>query len=251
MWLDPTSLELFDLIVERVRNLPVLLVITFRPEFSAPWADMPHVAVVTLSRLAHEAVTAIVELVAGGKTLPAEVIEEIRIKTDGVALFIEELTKFVLESGLLRETGQAYVLDRPLPPLAIPTTLQDSLMARLDRLAPVKDVAQIGAVIGREFSYGLLASAAGYSDAELTAALERLVDSQLIFGRGSPPNAVYRFKHALVRDAAYASLVRGRRQQLHATIARNLSRPRPRTPRSINRSCSPSTTPKPGWTSRR
>jgi class 3 adenylate cyclase/predicted ATPase len=221
-WIDPTSLELFDLIVDRVPGLAVLLVVTYRPEFSPPWDGRPHVAVLTLNRLPREAVTTIVERVAGGKALPAEVIEEIRTRTDGVPLFVEELTKTVLESGLLRETDQAYVLDSPLPRLAIPTTLQDSLMARLDRLAPVREVAQIGAVIGREFSYQLLASAAGYPDAELAAALERLAGSELIFAQGSPPQATYRFKHALVRDAAYASLLRARRQQLHAVIARSL-----------------------------
>src|SRR5262245_18236537 len=147
-WIDPTSRELLDLTVERVRNLPVLLIVTFRPEFQPPWTGQPHVTVLALNRLDWRDRTVLVEEIAGGKALPEEIVAQIADRTDGVPLFIEELTRSVLESGLLREETDRYVLDRALPPLAIPTTLRDSLMARLDRLASVRRVAQIGAAIG-------------------------------------------------------------------------------------------------------
>jgi predicted ATPase len=218
-WIDPTSRELLDLTVERVRGLPVLLIVTFRPEFHPPWAGQPQVTLLTLNRLDRRDRTALVEQIAGGKAFPNEVIEQIVDRTDGVPLFIEELTKSVLESGLLREEADRYVLDRSLPPLAIPATLQDSLMARLDRLASVRLVAQIGAAIGREFSYVLLHAVSRLDEDELQSALDRLVASELVFQRGTPPEAVYSFKHALVQDAAHGSLLRGPRQQLHAQIA--------------------------------
>ncbi|MGC2204227.1 MAG: AAA family ATPase, partial [Stellaceae bacterium] len=218
-WMDPTSRELLDLTVERVRGLPVLLVVTFRPEFQAPWIGQPQVTMLALNRLDRRDRTALVEQIAGGKPLPAEVVDQIADRTDGVPLFVEEFTKSVLESGVLREQADRYVLDQPLPPLAIPMTLQDSLMARLDRLAAVRLVAQIGAAIGREFSYALLRAVSRLSDGELKAALARLVASELVFQRGAPPEAVYTFKHALVQDAAHGSLLRSSRQQLHAQIA--------------------------------
>jgi class 3 adenylate cyclase/predicted ATPase len=218
-WIDPTSRELLDLTVERVRSLPVLLIVTFRPEFQPPWTGQPQVTLLTLNRLDRRDRTALVEQIASGKALPDEVIDQIAHRTDGVPLFIEELTKSVLESGLLREEAGRYVLDRTLPSLAIPTTLQDSLMARLDRLASVRLVAQIGAAIGREFSYALLHAVSRLSESELEAALARLVASELVFQRGAPPEAVYTFKHALVQDAAYGSLLRRTRQLLHAQIA--------------------------------
>jgi class 3 adenylate cyclase/predicted ATPase len=218
-WMDPTSRELLDLIVERVRTLPVLLVVTFRPEFQPPWIGQPQVAMLTLNRLDRRDRTALVEQIAGGKPLPDQVIGQIADRTDGVPLFVEEFTKSVLESGVLREEADRYVLDRTLPPLAIPTTLHDSLMARLDRLASVRLVAQIGAAIGREFSYALLRAVSHLSERELQTALARLVASGLVFQRGSPPEAVYIFKHALVQDAAHSSLLRSTRQQLHAQIA--------------------------------
>jgi predicted ATPase len=155
----------------------------------------------------------------GGKPLPSEVLEQIAAKAEGVPLFVEELTKTVLESGLLREEAGRYALTGPLPPLAIPATLHDSLLARLDRLAPVKEVAQIAAVIGREFSYELLAAVAPLADNELQNALSRLEEAELVFRRAPAPGANYSFKHALVRDAAYQSLLKGRRQQLHGRIA--------------------------------
>jgi len=217
-WMDPTSRELLDLNVERARSLPVLLIVTFRPEFQPPWTGQPQVTMLALNRLDRRDRTALAMQIAGGKPLPDEVIGQIADRTDGVPLFIEELTKSVLESGLLREEADRYVLDRSLPPLAIPTTLQDSLMARLDHLAAVRLVAQIGAAIGREFSYALLRAVSRLSERELRAALARLVASELVFQRGTPPDAVYIFKHALVQDAAHRSLLRGSRQQLHAQI---------------------------------
>jgi class 3 adenylate cyclase/tetratricopeptide (TPR) repeat protein len=218
-WLDPTSRELFDQIVDRLQLLPVLLVVTFRPEFSPPWIGFPHVTLLTLNRLAKAQTRSLVERITGGKALPSEVLEQILARTEGVPLFTEELTKTVLESGFLGDAGDRYVLAGPLPPLAIPATLHDSLMARLDRLAPVKEVAQIGACIGREFDHELLAAVVSLPEAELQAALDRLVAAELVFRRGVAPATTYMFKHAMVRDAAYESLLRKRRQDLHARIA--------------------------------
>jgi class 3 adenylate cyclase/predicted ATPase len=220
-WIDPTSRELLDLSVGRLRSLPVLLLITFRPEFEAPWIGQPHVTVLVLNRLDRRSRTDLVTQIAG-KPLPADVISQIIERTDGVPLFIEELTKSVLESGLLRDENGHYVLDRPLPPLAIPTSLHASLTARLDRLGPVRHVAQIGAAFGRWFRYSLLRTVSGLAEDELHAALNRLVASELVFQTGTPPDAVYTFKHALVQEAAYSSLLRNTRQQLHARIAEAL-----------------------------
>src|SRR6202022_3956224 len=222
-WLDPTSRELLDLTVERVRSLPVLLVVTFRPEFQPPWTGQPQVSMVALNRLDRHDRTALVEQIAGGKALPDEVVAQIVDRADGVPLFVEELTKSVLESGLLREEMDHYALDRVLPPFAIPTTLQASLLARLDRLASVRLVAQIGAAIGREFSYALLRAVSRLPEDELHAALARFVASRLAFQRGTPPDAVYAFKHALVQNAVHGSLLRNVRQQLHAQIAEALA----------------------------
>ena len=164
----------------------------------------------------------IAERIAGGKHLPPEVLEQIISKTDGVPLFVEELTKTAIEAGFLVETADGYVLDDPLPPLAIPSTLQNSLLSRLDRLAAVKEVAQIGACIGREFRHELLAAVSPLDEDDLVAALTRLAESGLVFRRGEPPDAAYTFKHALVQDAAYASLLRSRRKHVHERIARQL-----------------------------
>jgi class 3 adenylate cyclase/predicted ATPase len=221
-WSDPTTLELFDRTVERIRRLPVLLIVTFRPELAPPWAGHAHATLLGLNRLGAPQVEAMVERVTDGKALPAEVLGQIVAKTDGVPLFVEELTKAVLELGLMREEGEQYVLDGPLPPLAIPDTLQGSLLARLDRLAPVKEVAQVGAVIGREFGHELLAAVAPLEGAALEDALRQLVAAELVFRRGEPPEATYVFKHALVQDAAYASLLKSRRRQLHARVVRAL-----------------------------
>jgi len=221
-WIDPTSRELLDLTIERVRNLPVLLIITFRPEFQPPWIGEPHVTMLVLNRLDRRYRASLVTQIAGGKALPDDVIAQIVERTDGEPLFIEELTKSVLESGLLREEGSHYLLDGPLPPLAIPTSLHASLMARLDRLAPVRHVAQIGAAFGRWFRYTSLRAASGLPDDELQAALARLVASELVIQSGAVPDAVYTFKHALVQEAAYGSLLRDNRRQLHGRIAEAL-----------------------------
>jgi class 3 adenylate cyclase/predicted ATPase len=218
-WIDPTSRELLDLAVERVRSLPVLLIVTYRPEFQPPWVGEPQVTVLALSRLDRHDRTALVEQIAAGKSLPVEVISQIADRTDGVPLFVEELTKSVLESGMLREEADRYVLERALPPFAVPATLHDTLMARLDRMSPVRRVAQIGAAIGRDFSYALLRAVSRLPEDELQTALARLVNSELVLQRGTPPDAVYSFKHALVQDAAHGSLLRSSRQQLHALIA--------------------------------
>jgi class 3 adenylate cyclase/tetratricopeptide (TPR) repeat protein len=221
-WIDPTSLELLALTVERVAQLPVLLVITARPEFAPPWPGHAHVTTIPLTRLGRSDGAALVRRITAGKTLPDEVMNQILARTDGVPLFIEELTKMVLESALLHERDGHYVLERPLPSLAIPTTLHASLMARLDRLAPVREVAQIGAVAGRDFHYELLNAVAGLPRERLEEALGQLEQSELIFRRGEIPHAVYTFKHALVRDAAYAGLLRSRRAHLHSVIANAL-----------------------------
>ena len=200
----------------------MLLLLTFRPEFEAPWKGLPDVATVALGKLDHSQVETMVERVTGGRKLPAEVMAQIVAKTDGVPLFVEELTKNVLESGLLIEDGECYRLDGPVPPLAIPSTLQDSLMARLDRLGTVKEIAQIGAAIGREFNYALLNAVVGRDEASLRAALAQLEDAELVFRTGAPPDARYSFKHALVQDTAYESLLKSRRQVLHQRIALTL-----------------------------
>jgi TolB-like protein/predicted ATPase/class 3 adenylate cyclase/Flp pilus assembly protein TadD len=221
-WLDPTSRDMLDLTVERVRSLPVLLIVTFRPEFQPPWAGQPQVSMLALNRLDRRDCAPLIAQIAGSKTLPDEVVSHIADRTDGVPLFVEELTKSVLESGLLREESDRYVLSRALQPLAIPATLQASLMARLDRLVSVRHMAQIGATIGRQFSYALVRAVSRLPEDELQAALGQLVASELVFQRGLPPEAVYSFKHALVQDAAHGSLLRNARQQLHAQIANAL-----------------------------
>jgi class 3 adenylate cyclase/tetratricopeptide (TPR) repeat protein len=223
-WVDPTSQELLDLLVPRLQDLPVLLIGTYRPEHSPPWAGQPNVTTLTLSRLGRPQVAQLVDRVTGGRPMPSEVLAEILARTDGVPLFVEELTKSVLESGLLRlEAGDRYALQAPLGTLAIPTSLRDSLAARLDRLTSVKEIAQIGACIGREFSYELLSRISTLDGDALEAALDRLVDAGLVIRRGSPPAANYTFKHALVQDVAYDSLLKSRRSQLHARIAHVLS----------------------------
>jgi class 3 adenylate cyclase len=207
-WIDPTSRELLDLTVERVRTLPLLLIVTFRPEFQPTWIGQPQVTMLALNRLDRHDRTALIEQVAGNSVLTDDVIDQIASRTDGVPLFIEELTKSVLESGV--------------PAVGIPITLHGSLMARLDRMSSVRRVAQIGAAIGREFSYALLRAVSDLLEDELQTALSRLVASELVFQRGRPPDAVYAFKHALVQDAAYGSLLRSSRRQMHARIAEAL-----------------------------
>ena len=226
-WIDPTTSELVDLIVDAIQSLRVLLLLTFRPEFACPWSGYPHATTLALNRLTRCQTESVMLHVADDIPLPQDVVDQIIAKTDGIPLFVEELTKNVLESGLMTLAGDRYELAGPLVPLAIPASLQDSLMARLDRMAPVKEVAQVGAAIGREFSYELLRGVTAKEEGELRHALEQLVESELIFRRGTPPNATYTFKHALVQDAAYASLLKSRRQQLHADIAQVITSLRP------------------------
>jgi DNA-binding response OmpR family regulator/class 3 adenylate cyclase/predicted ATPase len=218
-WADSSTLELFSRIIASIRTAQVFVLMSFRPEFFPQWLDEPHVTMLRLDRLGREQAEAILFDIAGHKALPPEMYTQIIGKTDGVPLFVEELTKSVLESGLLQGAGDRLVTTGPLPPLAIPATLLGSLTARLDRLGPVKEIAQIGAAIGREFSYRLLAAVAPISGPPLQAALAQLAAPELIFVRGEPPDSTYIFKHALVQDAAYGTLMRGKRQQLHSRIA--------------------------------
>jgi class 3 adenylate cyclase/predicted ATPase len=218
-WADPTSTELLTLAIERLERLPVLLVITFRPDYQPPWARHSYIMMLTLNRLSPRERATLVAHITGGMALPAALLDQIVERTDGVPLFVEELTKSVLESQQLRRSGNEYVLDQPAQPLAIPTTLQDSLMARVDRLGSAREVLQIGAAIGREFIYEVLAAVAGMPDAVLQDALARLTEAELVFMRGSPPNATYTFKHSLVQDTAYSTMLRARRHQLHSAIA--------------------------------
>ncbi len=220
-WIDPTSLEVLGRIVDRIKTLPVLLIVTFRPEFNAPWVGQPHVTSLTLNRLGEREAAAIIAGLVGNKALPADVLAEIVERTDGIPLFVEEMTKAVLEAeseGAARRTVAAV----PSPALAVPASLHASLMARLDRLGPAKEVAQIGSAIGREFSHALLAAVARKPEAELGSALDRLVQAGLLFRQGVPPQASYLFKHALVQDAAYGTLLREPRRALHARIAETL-----------------------------
>ncbi len=212
-WIDPSSRELLDRAIERIADWPVLLLALFRPEFQPPWTGQPHVTMLTLARLDRRDTAAMVANVAGNATLLPEIMEEIAERTDGVPLFVEELTKAVLESG-------THAPSAPHPGLSVPATLHASLMARLDRLgSAAKDVAQTGAAIGREFGHELLASVADLPEAQLREALDRLTDAGLLFARGTPPESTYVFKHALVQDVAYGTSLRGRRQSLHNRIA--------------------------------
>src|SRR6266487_2162042 len=204
--------ESLDLLVDRLSGCRVLAIITFRPEFAPPWLGRPHVTMLTLNRLPPRQRAEVIRHVTGGKALPKEIADQIIDRTDGVPLFIEELTKSVVESGVLREAGDRYTLAGPLPPLAIPTSLNASLLARLDRLAPVREVAQIGAALGRNFSHELISAVAPMPQERLEDALAQLVNSELVFRRGTPPDARYSFKHALVQDTAYDTMLRSRRQ---------------------------------------
>ena len=219
-WIDPTTEELIAQTADRLREQRVLMLVTCRPEYTPSWSSSTQLTHHSLNRLSHKQCAALVDAVTAGKPLPAEVLAEIIRKTDGIPLFVEELTKTVLQSGLLEDTPSGYRLSGPLPTLAIPATLQDSLMARLDRLAPAKEVAQVGAVIGREFGHRLLAEVlTAMPPPKLDAALADLVRSELVFRRGTPPDATYSFKHALVRDTAYNSMLKSQRVLRHRQIA--------------------------------
>jgi class 3 adenylate cyclase/tetratricopeptide (TPR) repeat protein len=217
-WTDPTSLEALARVADRIQTLRVLLIATFRPEFDPPWIGLPHVTAVTINRLTQRQVGAMIDGVVGNKLLPASTRQDIIERTDGIPLFVEEMTKAVLEAedeGTARRTVAAV----PSRAVAVPASLHASLMARLDRLGPAKEVAQFGAVIGREFSHELLASVVPKSEAELGSALDRIIQAGLLFRQGVPPHATYLFKHALLQDAAYGTLLRGKRQELHARVA--------------------------------
>ncbi len=220
-WADPTSLEVFGRAVDRVRTLRVLLIVTFRPEFEPPWIGQPHVTALTINRLTRREVEAMIDRVVGNKLLPAKIQQDIIERTDGIPLFVEEMTKAVLEAKSEDEAQQTAAAI-PSSALAVPASLHASLMARLDRLGPAKEVAQIGAVIGREFSHALLAAVVRKPETELQSALDRLVEAGLLFRQGVAPHASYLFKHALVQDAAYGTLLRQPRRELHARIAETL-----------------------------
>ena len=220
-WADPTSLELFGRAVDRIASLRTLLIVTFRPEFEPPWIGRSHVTPLAINRLARREIDAMIDRVVGNKQLPANIRQDIIERTDGIPLFVEEMTKAVLEAegeGQARQTAASI----PSPALAVPASLHASLMARLDRLGPGKELVQIGATIGREFSHALLAAVVRKSEVELNSALDRLIQSGLLFRHGVPPHATYLFKHALVQDAAYGTLLRAPRRALHASIAETL-----------------------------
>jgi predicted ATPase len=218
-WADPTTLEFLNLLVDQIPTTRIFALFTFRPDFSPPWIGRAHLTNLTLRRLPQKQIVNMIHHVAGGKALPAVVLEQIVKKTDGVPLFVEELTKMVLESGLLREKAEGYELAGPLPPLAIPATLQDSLMARLDRLASVKEIVQLSAILGRELTYEMLQAVSSLDDETLQQGLSRLVEAELLYQRGIPPQATFTFKHALIQETAYQSLLKGTRQQYHQRIA--------------------------------
>jgi class 3 adenylate cyclase/DNA-binding winged helix-turn-helix (wHTH) protein/predicted ATPase len=222
-WADPSSRELLDITVERAASLPVLLVITFRPEFQPPWIGQAHVTPLILSRLSRRSATALVAQVAKNDALPADIVTEIVDRTDGVPLFVEEMTKAVLEAATNDGEGGATASMESYSALAVPATLHALLMSRLDRLGPVsREIAQVGAAIGREFSYELIAAVADHNDSALRAALDQLVDAGLVFRRGSLPEATFLFKHALVQDAAHGTLLKSDRQHMHSRIAQVL-----------------------------
>jgi len=221
-WADPSTRELVDFVFGQVPAASILMLMTSRPEFRPPWAHRSHFTDLTVNRVTRKQTELMVERVTGGKPLPAEVLQQVVAKTDGVPLFVEELTKMVLESGWLRDQGDRYELTAALPPLAIPSTLQDSLMARLDRLGTGREVAQVGAALGRTFQYELLRAIASIDDRALQDALAKLGESDLLHQRGMPPDATYNFKHALIQETAYQSMLVSRRQQLHTRIADTL-----------------------------
>jgi predicted ATPase/class 3 adenylate cyclase len=228
-WIDPSTLELLGLLVEQAPAACLFALLTCRPEFRVPWSPRSQITQITLNRFTRKHTEVMVDRVTAGKKLPAEVFGQIVAKTDGVPLFVEELTKTVLETGLLRDEGDRYELQGPLPPLAIPATLQDSLMARLDRLGAAKAVAQAGAVLGREFSYELLQAVSAFDEVALGQGLERLLEAELLHQRGMAPPVTYVFKHGLVQDAAYQSLLRSTRQRYHRRTAEVLAERFPET----------------------
>jgi class 3 adenylate cyclase/predicted ATPase len=228
-WVDPSTLEYLTLLVEQAPTVRLFTILTFRPDFIPPWPMRSHMTQITLSRLSSKQIMVMVDKISGGKALPDEVAQQVVAKTDGIPLFVEELTKMVLESGLMREEDGRYMLSRSLPTLAIPTTLHDSLMARLDRLATVKDVTQLGATLGREFPYELLKAVSPLDESTLQRELAKLVEAELLYQRGIPPNARYFFKHTLIQETAYESLLKSKRREYHQKIAEVLEYSFPET----------------------
>jgi predicted ATPase len=220
-WIDPTSLEVLGRSVERLKTLGVLLIVTYRPEFEPPWIGRPYVSALGLNRLGEREITEMIDRVTGNKPLAESVRQDIVERTDGIPLFVEEMTKAVLEAeseGDARKTAAAV----PSSTIAVPASLHASLMARLDRLGSAKEMAQIGAAIGREFSHALLAAVIAKPETELRSSLDRLISAGLLFRQGLAPHASYLFKHALVQDAAYGTLLREPRRALHARIAETI-----------------------------
>src|SRR5215475_9600129 len=228
-WVDPSTLEWLSLLIDQISTARVLMLLLFRPDFRPPWAVRSHLTHLALGRLSLQQTEGMIGNVVEGKRLPAEVVKKLVATTDGVPLFVEELTKMVVELGLVKEREERYELAGPLPPLAIPATLHDSLMARLDRLSSAKQVVQLGAVVGREFGYGVLQAVSPVEEAVLQQGLAQLVDAELLYQRGLPPQARYRFKHALIQEAAYQSLLRSTRRQYHQQIVQVLEAQSPET----------------------
>ena len=238
-WTDPTTLELLHLLIEQTPTASMLVLLTCRPHFQPAWHHRSYITEMTLNRLSHVQVEQIVAGMTDGKTFPAAVLQQVMTKTDGVPLFVEEITKAILESGHLKAVNDHYELTGALSTFAIPTTLQDSLMARLDRLVTAKGMAQYAAVIGRQFSYPLLQTVSQLDDATLQRELGRLVEAEIVYQRGVPPQATYTFKHALIQDAAYASLLKSTRQQYHQRIAQALEAQFPETAETQARAAGP------------
>ena len=228
-WTDPSTLELLNLVLDQTPTASMLVLLTCRPHFQPAWHHRSYLTEMTVNRLYHAQAAQIVNRMTDGKALPTEVLQQILAKTDGVPLFVEELTKMVLEAGLLQEWDDRYELTSPLPPLAIPATLHDSLMARLDRLATVKGLAQLGATLGREFSYELLRAVSPWDEATVQRGLHQLVEAEFLYQQGLPPQTTYVFKHALIQEAAYQSLLKSTRQQYHQRIAQVLAEQFPET----------------------
>jgi predicted ATPase len=228
-WTDPSTLELLNLVIDQTPTASLLTVLTCRPTFQPSWSHRSYLTEMTVNRLSHTQVEQIVTRMTDGKTLPQEVLQQIIAKTDGVPLFVEEITKAILESGQLKALDGHYELTTPFSTFAIPATLQDSLMARLDRLVTAKAVAQYAAVIGRQFAYDLLSTVSQLDEVTLQRELGRLVEAEIVYQRGVPPQSIYLFKHALIQDAAYQSLLKSTRQQYHQRIAQVLEAQFPET----------------------
>jgi predicted ATPase len=221
-WADPTTLETLGMLIEQAPTAAMLVVATYRPELTPPWPQRSHMTPITLNRLERPEVETMVGHLAGGRPLPGEVVDHIVAKSDGVPLYVEELTKAILGSGVIEARGDAYVLTGALAQLHIPETLQDSLMARLDRAPRLREVAQLGSVLGREFAYDMISALAGIEEDMLQSGLGQLVGDELLYQRGRPPRSRYLFKHALIQDAAYQSLLKRTRQQYHQQVAKLL-----------------------------